>query len=116
MSTLIAFYNSEGLVGRCDAKCYQAHESGCHCICAGSNHGVGLYRALANMQTYVESWVDLAHRRGWRVHLIEFADAVVQPEPSEVPLPAVGHCLIARHEDIPAATNDGRPYRRGTPA
>jgi hypothetical protein len=59
MSTLIAFYNSAGLVGRCDAKCDQAHEPDCHYICGGSNHGVGLYRALTNTQAYARAWAEL---------------------------------------------------------
>ena len=42
MTTLIAVHNSEGCVGRCDAKCYEAHEPDCDCICGGGNHGVGL--------------------------------------------------------------------------
>lgn len=50
MATLIAMYNSEGCVGRCDAKCYLATESECTCICGGRNHGVGQQRAIENTQ------------------------------------------------------------------
>jgi hypothetical protein len=45
---MIAVYNSEGCVGRCDAKCYDATESDCDCICGGRNHGAGLQQALEN--------------------------------------------------------------------
>lgn len=58
MTTLIAVYNSEGLVGRCDAKCYNAHEPQCACICGGANHGRGLDQALDNTRQLAESWLD----------------------------------------------------------
>lgn len=48
MTTLIAVYNSEGCVGRCDAKCYNAKSPDCHCICGGANHGVGKQKAMDN--------------------------------------------------------------------
>ena len=41
---LIEVWNSEGLVGRCDARCYNAKEVHCECICGGKNHGAGLQR------------------------------------------------------------------------
>ena len=37
---------SWGVVGRCDAKCYDAEGPDCHCICGGANHGVGSKIAL----------------------------------------------------------------------
>lgn len=48
MPTLISVHNSEGCVGRCDAKCYDAQSDECDCICGGKNHGAGLDRARAN--------------------------------------------------------------------
>jgi hypothetical protein len=48
MATLMALYNSEGCVGRCDATCYNAKHKRCTCICGGRNHGVG--KALAEQQ------------------------------------------------------------------
>ncbi len=30
--TLFAVYNSEGCVGRCDAKCYNATSGDCTCV------------------------------------------------------------------------------------
>jgi hypothetical protein len=46
MATLIEVYNSYGCIGRCDARCYDAKEPECKCICGGVNHGVGLKRAI----------------------------------------------------------------------
>ena len=57
MTTLIAVYNSEGCVGRCDAKCYQATHPGCQCICGGMNHGAGLSQAVDNTTIMAEQWI-----------------------------------------------------------
>ena len=48
MATLISVYSSNGLVGRCDAKCYNAKHEKCVCICGGRNHGKGQDRAIEN--------------------------------------------------------------------
>ncbi len=56
--TLIAVYNSEGCVGRCDARCYAASTPDCDCICGGSNHGVGQQRAMDNTRALAESWIE----------------------------------------------------------
>jgi hypothetical protein len=37
--TLISAFNSDGCIGRCDAKCHDAEEPECHCICGGHYHG-----------------------------------------------------------------------------
>ena len=47
MTTAIAVYNSEGVVGRCDARCHDATSSTCRCICGGRLHGVGGEYAIA---------------------------------------------------------------------
>lgn len=57
MATLISVHNSEGLVGRCDARCHDAKDPGCDCICGGRNHGVGLAQATENT---VEMFDELA--------------------------------------------------------
>lgn len=54
MTTLIAVYTSEGCVGRCDAKCYDASEPDCDCICGGRNHGKGIQQALENTAELVD--------------------------------------------------------------
>jgi len=48
MTTLIAVYNGERCIGRCDAKCHNAKGPVCTCICGGKNHGVGLAQAMVN--------------------------------------------------------------------
>lgn len=58
MTTLIAIYNSEGCVGRCDAKCYNAQSPDCDCICGGKNHGAGLEQAAENTREMVDDWVE----------------------------------------------------------
>lgn len=37
--TAITYYTSSGTEGRCDAKCHDAQEPECHCICGGALHG-----------------------------------------------------------------------------
>jgi hypothetical protein len=39
VTTVIAVYNSDGCVGRCDAKCHYATSRECDCICGGRLHG-----------------------------------------------------------------------------
>lgn len=41
MTTIYAVYNNNGCVGRCDARCHEAKQPECHCICGGAFHGVG---------------------------------------------------------------------------
>jgi predicted RNase H-like HicB family nuclease len=58
MTTLIAVYNSDGCVGRCDAKCYDAIEPECTCVCGGMNHGAGRSKAMGNTQALAEKWIE----------------------------------------------------------
>jgi len=46
MTTVLAVYNSEGCVGRCDARCHEATSPDCDCICGGRYHGVGAGNAV----------------------------------------------------------------------
>jgi hypothetical protein len=55
---LIAVYNSDGCVGRCDARCYEATEPKCDCICSGRNHGAGLQKAADNTREMAEGWIE----------------------------------------------------------
>lgn len=48
MCTLIVLRNSSRVVGRCDAKCYNATDLKCDCICEGHNHGARLKQAQDN--------------------------------------------------------------------
>jgi len=58
MTTLIAVYNSSGCVGRCDAKCYEAKEPDCDCICHGRNHGAGQNKAIENTRELAGAWIE----------------------------------------------------------
>ena len=68
MTTLIAAYNSEGCIGRCDAKCHNAKGPRCTCICGGANHGVGFRQAQANMweitPEHVKEWIEAVDPEG----------------------------------------------------
>lgn len=57
MATLIAVYDSSGCVGRCDARCYDAKEPGCDCICGGKNHGAGQHQATENTRGLCTEWM-----------------------------------------------------------
>lgn len=58
MCTLIAVYNSEGCVGRCDAKCYDAETLPCVCICGGRNHGAGIAVAKEQTRELAGEWIE----------------------------------------------------------
>ncbi len=80
MTTLIAVYNSEGCVGRCDAKCYEAAEPDCDCICQGRNQGAGKQQALDNTRELAEGWLEHARAAGQDITLAELAvDAQHEP-------------------------------------
>jgi hypothetical protein len=64
MATLIVVYNSEGVVGRCDQRCYGAKRgSPCDCCCGGVNHAVGLTQAAANTGVAFEKAAEFAKRK-----------------------------------------------------
>lgn len=58
MTTLIAAYDNDGCVGRCDAKCYNATEPDCTCICGGMNHGAGRAKAMVNTSILCDVWME----------------------------------------------------------
>ena len=80
MVTLISYQSSGGDQGRCDAKCYNAAEEPCDCICGGRNHGAGLAKAEENTRELAETWIEQARARGQDVTSVELA-AAVQHEP-----------------------------------
>ena len=73
MTTLISYQSSGGDRGRCDAKCYDAHEEACDCICGGRNHGAGLEQATDNTRELAESWIQRARASGQDVSHVELA-------------------------------------------
>jgi hypothetical protein len=80
MTTLISYQSSGGDQGRCDAKCYDAHEDECDCICGGRNHGAGKQQAIDNTRELAESWLEQARASGQDITHIELAtDAMHQP-------------------------------------
>jgi len=64
MTTLIHVRNSEGTVGRCDAKCYEAKGPVCDCICHGMNHGAGLERAIERTSNLTAEMIKGIEARG----------------------------------------------------
>jgi hypothetical protein len=69
MTTLLTVYDSEGLLGRCDAKCYQALHPDCVCICGGSNHGKGRAAAIENTRMLAQDWLHHAAQSLQRARL-----------------------------------------------
>jgi hypothetical protein len=64
---LIEVRNSRGVVGRCDANCYQAKGDTCTCICGGVNHGVGQQQAIKNTLEIAAEWEKVAPDREWEL-------------------------------------------------
>ncbi len=58
--TLLAVYDRDSCVGRCDVECYDAAKPGCNCICGGANHGAGKQQAISNTRKYAYQWLDRA--------------------------------------------------------
>ncbi len=58
MTTLLAVYGSDGYEGRCDARCYDAKEPECDCVCGGRNHGAGLKQAVENTRQMAETMLN----------------------------------------------------------
>ena len=65
MAVLLEVRNSDGIVGRCDAKCYDATEPRCRCVCQGTNHGKGELVACAQTRdllgAYEGASVEIRH-------------------------------------------------------
>ncbi len=80
MTTLISYQSSGGDQGRCDAKCYDAQEPDCDCICGGRNHGAGKQQAIENTRELAESWLDQARAAGLDIGYAELlTDAQHEP-------------------------------------
>jgi hypothetical protein len=58
VTTLLTVGNDSGVVGRCDAKCYNAKHPHCNCVCGGVNHGVGLATAVRNVAVAGQKMID----------------------------------------------------------
>lgn len=79
MATLIIARKSDGsLIGRCDARCYNAKGPKCTCICGGKNHGAGIHKAIDNTRTIFDR------------HISDNPDAQVIIKPVQLTLYDVG--------------------------
>jgi hypothetical protein len=80
MTTVLAVYNSEGCVGRCDANCHDARSETCDCICGGKNHGKGLQQAVANNREMIglapEDLQRFAEAHGYKCEELKVYDRV----------------------------------------
>lgn len=63
MTTILQAIVDGKPVGQCDKKCYDAHGKTCHCICGGTNHGVGRTQALLNTAAGIELTYENLTRR-----------------------------------------------------
>ncbi len=72
--TLIEVRNSDGVVGRCDERCYMAQHNYCDCVCHGRNHGIGLKNAIDATRAMAEQLVSEYRGAGQE---IELADRVL---------------------------------------
>jgi hypothetical protein len=83
MTTVLAVYNSEGCVGRCDANCYNATNPHCNCICGGKNHSLGLERAIQHNHEFVgltdEDLKRFAEERGYDPQTLKVYDTLKTP-------------------------------------
>jgi hypothetical protein len=80
VTTLISYQSSGGGQGRCNAKCYDAAEPDCTCICGGRNHGAGKEQAIDNTRELAASWLKHARANGKDITRTELAaDALHEP-------------------------------------
>ena len=83
MTTVIAVYNSDGCVGRCDANCHNATSPACDCICRGRNHGAGLQQAIDNNREALgltpEDIEQFAKAHGYDPKTLEVYDTLKTP-------------------------------------
>jgi len=75
MATLMQWGNSEGIKGRCDAKCHNAKEPKCECMCGGRFHGKanqagGLEKAVKEFwEEVVERAKERAEQEGVKLEI-----------------------------------------------
>lgn len=72
MTALLLLRAGRGIVGRCDAACYDAREAACTCLCEGVNHRVGYEQAVANTRGIADTWQQ-ARARGQPVPARQWA-------------------------------------------
>ena len=62
MVALFKWIAHDGTKGQCDARCYLARYAPCKCICRGTNHGIGLNKAIENTYHRAQQWLDYLRR------------------------------------------------------
>lgn len=78
MATLISAYGGDGkLIGRCDARCYNATSKHCECICGGMNHGAGENQAIENTKDHAEDMIEKFQQETGRQIKQSYIDPVV---------------------------------------
>jgi len=48
----------------CDARCYNAKGTVCHCFCNGQNHGKGLAQAIDNCKAQMTAFINMGCQVG----------------------------------------------------
>lgn len=100
---MIEYRSSGGDYRRCDAKCYNANNSTCTCVCGGGNHGGGKEAALENTSQVAEALLTKAGREDvveqierWR----EDQRKIQLGDPTRDPKPRRRRPKQARFEDL----------------
>lgn len=78
MTTLITASSSAGIVGTCDARCYNATGDTCACICYGLNHGKGEEFAITFTDHLCEIMAQQIKMRYPHVTLVTFHQPTVE--------------------------------------
>lgn len=80
MATVMTWGNSEGTKGRCDAKCHDAREPECRCMCDGRYHGRskilgGMQQAMKEEgERIMESAKQKADAEGYQIEIKTFEE------------------------------------------
>jgi hypothetical protein len=79
MTTVMQWGNSDGIKGRCDAKCHNAASPDCDCMCGGRYHGSGRNGTFEEVRRQhgteiLEAAKARAQAEGW--NLAEFPEAM----------------------------------------
>ena len=82
MATVMSWGNSEGVKGRCDAKCHNAKTPKCECMCGGAYHGAAL-QAGGVEKVQRESWDEVLEAAKRKAAELGFE---LEPEPVQLAL------------------------------
>lgn len=70
---LIKISSSGGVTRQCDARCYNASDHMCRCVCGGANHGRGLEQAKVNTElagkTLARNWIQTRNLKRARIQI-----------------------------------------------